>query len=162
MVLDEGAPLPDFTLPTDDGGTLTNASLHGRAAVLYFYPKDDTSGCTSEARAFRDALPEFTQAGVAVVGVSVDPIASHIKFRAKHGLNFPLASDSEKALASALGLWVEKNMYGRKYMGMERATLLVDGAGVIRKVWRKVKVPGHVAAVLQAARHLAEQPPAAE
>ncbi|MFO1119061.1 MAG: peroxiredoxin [Rhodospirillales bacterium] len=162
MALNEGSPLPGFSLPTDDGGTLTNAGLLGRTTVLYFYPKDDTSGCTSEAKAFRDVLPEFTQAGVAVVGVSVDPIASHIKFRAKHGLNFPLASDSEKALASALGLWVEKSMYGRKYMGMERATLLVDGAGVIRKVWRKVKVPGHVAAVLQVARHLAEQPPAAE
>ena len=156
MVLDLGAPLPDFSLPIDDGGTLTNAGLLGQTTVLYFYPKDDTSGCTSEAKAFRDALPEFTQAGIAVVGVSVDPIASHVKFRTKHGLNFPLASDAEKSLATALGLWVEKSMYGRKYMGMERATLLVDGAGIIRKVWRKVKVPGHVAAVLQAARTLAE------
>lgn len=160
MVLDVGAPLPDFSLPTDDGGTLTNAGLLGQTTVLYFYPKDDTSGCTSEAKAFRDALPEFTQAGIAVVGVSVDPIASHIKFRTKHGLNFPLASDTEKSLATALGLWVEKSMYGRKYMGMERATLLVDGAGIIRQVWRKVKVTGHVAAVLQAACALAEQPAA--
>jgi len=156
MALNAGSPLPDFSLPTDDGGTLTNAGLLGRTTVLYFYPKDDTSGCTSEAKAFRDALPEFSQAGIAVVGVSVDPIASHVKFRTKHGLNFPLASDAEKSLATALGLWVEKSMYGRKYMGMERATLLVDGAGIIRKVWRKVKVPGHVAAVLQAARTLAE------
>lgn len=156
MALNAGSPLPDFSLPTDDGGILTNAGLLGRTTVLYFYPKDDTSGCTSEAKAFRDALPEFTQAGIAVVGVSVDPIASHVKFRTKHGLNFPLASDAEKSLATALGLWVEKSMYGRKYMGMERATLLVDGAGIIRKVWRKVKVPGHVAAVLQAARTLAE------
>lgn len=156
MALNAGSPLPDFSLPTDDGGTLTNAGLLGRTTVLYFYPKDDTSGCTSEAKAFRDALPEFTQAGIAVVGVSVDPIASHVKFRTKHGLNFPLASDAEKSLATALGLWVEKSMYGRKYMGMERATLLVDGAGIIRKVWRKVKVPGHAAAVLQAARTLAE------
>lgn len=162
MVLNAGAPLPDFSLPTDDGGTLTNAGLLGQTTVLYFYPKDDTSGCTSEAKAFRDALPEFTDAGVTVVGVSADPIASHIKFRTKHGLNFPLASDSEKSLATALGLWVEKSMYGRKYMGMERATLLVDGKGVIRQVWRKVKVTGHVAAVLQAARHLAEQPAAPE
>lgn len=157
MAVSAGTPLPDFALPTDDGGTLTNASLLGRTAVLYFYPKDDTSGCTSEAKAFRDALPEFTQAGVAVVGISVDPIASHIKFRTRHGLNFPLASDTEKSLATALGLWVEKSMYGRKYMGMERATLLVDGAGVIRQVWRKVKVTGHVAAVLQAASDLAGQ-----
>lgn len=152
-----GTPLPDFSLPLDDGSTLTPASLSGRTTVLYFYPKDDTSGCTSEAKAFRDALPAFTEAGVAVFGVSVDPIASHIKFRTKHALNFPLASDTEKSLATALGLWVEKSMYGRKYMGMERATLLIDGTGVIRYVWRKVKVAGHVAEVLQVARELAAQ-----
>lgn len=152
-----GTPLPDFSLPLDDGSTLTPASLSGRTTVLYFYPKDDTAGCTSEAKAFRDALPAFTKAGVAVFGVSVDPIASHIKFRTKHALNFPLASDTEKSLATALGLWVEKSMYGRKYMGMERATLLIDGTGVIRYVWRKVKVAGHVAEVLQVARELAAQ-----
>ena len=161
MAVDVGTSLPDFSIPTDDGGTLTPASLLGRTTVLYFYPKDDTSGCTSEAKAFRDALPEFAQAGVAVVGVSIDPIASHIKFRAKHGLTFPLASDTDKALATALGLWAEKSMYGRKYMGMERTTLLIDGQGVIRRVWRKVKVAGHIAEVLQAARDLAGQPPGA-
>lgn len=157
MTLAAGTPLPDFSLPVDDGGTLTLASLAGQTTVLYFYPKDDTSGCTSEAKAFRDALPAFTEAGVAVIGISVDPIASHIKFRTKHALNFPLASDSEKALATALGLWVEKSMYGRKYMGLERTTLLIGGDGVIRHVWRKVKVPGHVADVLQVARGLAAE-----
>ncbi len=157
MTLAAGTPLPDFSLPLDDGSTLTAASLSGRTTVLYFYPKDDTSGCTSEAKAFRDALPAFAEAGIAVIGVSVDPIASHLKFRTKHALNFPLASDSEKSLATALGLWVEKSMYGRKYMGMERTTLLIDAAGVIRHVWRKVKVTGHVADVLQVARELAAQ-----
>lgn len=158
MPLDVGQPLPEFSMPTDDGGTLTRADLLGRTTVLYFYPKDDTPGCTVEAKDFRDALPEFSKAGVGVVGVSADPLASHCKFKAKHGLNFPLASDVQNTFGTALGLWVEKSMYGKKYMGMERATLLVDATGVIRRVWRKVKVAGHAAEVLAAAREAASQP----
>jgi thioredoxin-dependent peroxiredoxin len=123
--------------------------------VLYFYPRDDTPGCTTEAQAFRDALPDFTSAGVALIGVSADDIESHRKFKSKHGLNFTLASDTDAKLAQALGVWVEKNMYGKKSMGMERATFLVDRSGAIRKVWRKVKVPGHAAEVLDDARRLA-------
>jgi peroxiredoxin Q/BCP len=154
MPLDVGDKLPEFSMPTDDGGTLTCEGLLGRTTVLYFYPKDDTPGCTTEAKDFRDALPAFAEAGVAVIGVSTDPIASHCKFKAKHGLTFPLASDIGSTFAMALGVWVEKSMYGKKYMGMERTTLLVDAQGVIRRAWRKVKVAGHAADVLQAARTL--------
>jgi peroxiredoxin Q/BCP len=154
MSLDVGDRVPDFVLPTDDGGTLSNVNLQGKTTVLYFYPRDDTPGCTTEAQAFRDALPDFTSAGVALVGVSADDIESHRKFKSKHGLNFTLASDTQAALAEALGVWVEKNMYGKKSMGMERATFLVDRSGVIRKIWRKVKVPGHAAEVLDDARRL--------
>jgi thioredoxin-dependent peroxiredoxin len=155
MSLDVGDRVPDFVLPTDDGGTLSNVNLQGKTTVLYFYPRDDTPGCTTEAQAFRDALPDFTSAGVALVGVSADDVESHRKFKSKHGLNFTLASDPDAKLAQALGVWVEKNLYGRKSMGMERATFLVDRSGVIRKVWRKVKVPGHAAEVLDDARRLA-------
>jgi peroxiredoxin Q/BCP len=154
MSLDVGDRVPDFVLPTDDGGTLSNVNLQGKTTVLYFYPRDDTPGCTTEAQAFRDALPDFTSAGVALVGVSADDVESHRKFKSKHGLNFTLASDIDAKLADALGVWVEKNMYGKKSMGMERATFLVDRNGVIRKVWRKVKVPGHAAEVLDDARRL--------
>ena len=155
MSLDVGDHVPDFVLPTDDGGTLSDVNLKGKTTVLYFYPRDDTPGCTTEAQAFRDALNDFTSAGVALVGVSADDIDSHRKFKSKHGLNFTLASDTEAKLAQALGIWVEKNMYGKTYMGMERATYLIDRNGVIRKVWRKVKVPGHAAEVLEDARRLA-------
>lgn len=154
MSIDVGDALPAFDLATDGGGTLTTDALKGRKTVLYFYPKDDTSGCTKEAQAFRDAIAEFEAAGVAVVGVSADSPASHDRFKNKHQLPFTLISDSEKTLAEAFGVWVEKSMYGRKYMGMERATFLIDGTGVIRRVWRKVKVPGHAAQVLAAARDL--------
>ena len=155
MGLGEGDRLPDFVLPTDEGGTLSMVNLQGKTTVLYFYPRDDTPGCTSEAQAFRDALDDFTAAGVALVGVSADDPDSHRKFKTKHGLNFTLASDTDTSLARALGVWVEKSMYGKTYMGMERATFLVDREWVIRKVWRKVKVPGHAAEVLDAARRLA-------
>jgi peroxiredoxin Q/BCP len=141
-------------MPTDDGDTVKRADLLGRTTVFYFYPKDDTPGCTTEAKDFRDALPSFLEAGVSVIGVSADSIASHCKFKAKHGLTFPLASDTDSTFAKALGLWVEKSMYGKKYMGMERSTVLVDAAGVVRRVWRKVKVTGHVADVLRAAKGL--------
>jgi peroxiredoxin Q/BCP len=157
MSLGEGDRLPDFALPTDEGGTLSTVNLQGKTTVLYFYPRDDTPGCATEAQAFRDALDDFTGAGVTLVGVSADDLDSHRKFKAKHGLNFTLASDTDTKLAQALGVWVEKSMYGKTYMGMERATFLVDRAGVIRKAWRKVKVPGHATEVLDAARRLAAE-----
>lgn len=162
MSVDVGDLVPDFALPTDDGGIVTAAGLRGRICVLYFYPRDDTPGCTTEAKAFRDAIFAFAAVEVTVIGISADGIDSHRKFKNKHELTFTLASDSEKALAQALGVWVEKSMYGRKYVGMERATFLIDGAGVIRMIWHKVKVKGHVDAVLQAARALAgeDAPPA--
>jgi peroxiredoxin Q/BCP len=152
--LKPGDKAPAFNLPTDNAGAVSLAGLKGNAAVLYFYPKDDTSGCTLEARDFSKAAKAFKVAGAAVIGVSKDSVTSHNKFKAKHKLAFTLASDKELKVAKAYGVWVEKSMYGRKYMGMERATFLIDGKGVIRKIWRKVKVPGHVADVLAAAKEL--------
>ena len=154
MSHDVGERLPDFSLPTDGGGTLTTASLSGKKVVLYFYPKDDTSGCTKEAHAFRDMADAFAAAGATIVGVSKDSVASHDKFKKKHSLPFALVSDEEGHLCNALGVWVQKSMYGKSYMGIERTTFLVDKAGVIRRVWRKVKVPGHAAEVLAAAQDL--------
>jgi peroxiredoxin Q/BCP len=153
MTVKVGDAAPDFDLPGDDGPIALSA-LKGKTMVLYFYPKDDTSGCTSEAKAFTDAADDFAAAGVVVVGVSKDTVASHAKFRAKYGLTPRLASDAEGAVTERYGVWVEKNMYGRKYMGIERATFLIDGAGIVRRIWRKVKVPGHAAEVLAAARTL--------
>ena len=152
--LKPGDQAPDFTLQTDGGATLSLKQLRGKAVILYFYPKDDTSGCTTEACGFRDALPDFSKATATVVGVSRDSAASHDKFKRKHGLTFALAADVEGTVCEAYGTWVEKSMYGRKYMGIERATFLIDGKGAIRQIWRKVKVPGHVAEVLAAARSL--------
>jgi peroxiredoxin len=154
MAIDTGDPLPEFDLPTDGGGRLTLADLRGRTTVLYFYPKDDTPQCTKQAEAFRDAAGDYAAAGVTLVGVSADPVASHDKFKAKRSLPFTLVSDAETTLAQAVGVWVEKSMYGKKYMGVERATFLVDGSGTVRRVWRKVKVPGHAAEVLAAAKDL--------
>ena len=150
MTVDAGDRAPDFKLPTDGGGHISLSALKGKTVVLYFYPKDDTSGCTKEAMGFRDALPAFERAGAAVIGVSRDSAARHDKFKAKYELNFPLVSDEEGTLCTAYGVWVEKSMYGRKYMGIERATFLIDGAGRVARVWRKVKVPGHVDEVLAA------------
>ena len=149
-----GDKAPDFTLPTDGGGKLSLKDLRGKTAVLYFYPKDDTSGCTAEACAFRDSLPDFSKVKAEMVGISRDPVASHDKFKAKYKLPFPLASDEDGKVCAAYGTWVEKSMYGRNYMGVERATFLIDGKGVIRGVWRKVKVPGHAEEVLKAAEAL--------
>ncbi|WP_207458071.1 thioredoxin-dependent thiol peroxidase [Azospirillum sp. SYSU D00513] len=151
---DAGTPAPDFTIPTDGGGSVTLSALRGRPVVLYFYPKDDTSGCTSEACGFRDALPDFTGVDAVVIGVSKDSVASHDKFKAKHELPFTLASDTDGTVCEAYGTWVEKSMYGRKYMGIDRATFLIDRDGIVRNVWRKVKVTGHVTAVLKAAKAL--------
>jgi thioredoxin-dependent peroxiredoxin len=149
-----GDKAPAFDMPTDGGGTVSLSSLAGRNVVLYFYPKDDTSGCTKEACDFRDSVPNFGRIDATVVGVSRDSVASHDKFKKKHTLPFALASDGDGKTSDAYGTWVEKSMYGRKYMGMERATFLIDGKGVIRGIWRKVKVPGHVADVLKAAKAL--------
>lgn len=149
-----GAPAPNFSLALDDGRTVSLADLKGKAVVLYFYPKDDTSGCTSEAKAFSELKAEFDAAGAVIIGVSKDSIASHQKFRAKYDLTVELGADPELETIQAYGVWVEKSMYGRKYMGIERATFLIDGEGVVRQVWRKVKVNGHADAVLQAVKAL--------
>lgn len=149
-----GATAPEFKLPRDGGGVLSMSDLKGRKVVLYFYPKDDTSGCTKEAIGFSERIADFEAAGAAVVGVSKDTAAKHDKFVEKHGLKVALVSDAEGDLCERYGVWVEKSMYGRKYMGIERATFLIDEEGVVREVWRKVKVPGHVEKVLEAVRAL--------
>jgi peroxiredoxin Q/BCP len=143
-----------MTVTASDGGNLNLASP-GQPLVLYFYPKDDTSGCTREAQDFTALAPEFAKAGVKVVGVSRDSMKSHDKFIGKYGLAVPLASDEDGSISDAFGTWVEKSMYGRKYMGMERATYLIGDDGTILKVWRKVKVPKHAEEVLKAAKGLA-------
>jgi len=134
--------------------TLALSRLKGKPVVLYFYPKDDTSGCTAEACAFRDSLPDFSKVKAAIVGISRDSVESHDKFKKKFGLTFPLVSDEDGKVCEAYGTWVEKSMYGRKYMGIERSTFLIDEKGVIRGIWRKVKVPGHAEEVLKAAEAL--------
>ena len=154
MALDVGQPAPDFTLPADGGGTVSLSAFAGKTVVLYFYPKDDTPGCTREACAFRDLLPDFSGAGAVVIGVSKDSPASHDKFKAKYQLPFILAADSETTLAQSYGVWIEKKNYGKTYMGMDRATFVIDGAGVVRAVWRKVKVDGHAEKVLAAVKGL--------
>jgi thioredoxin-dependent peroxiredoxin len=154
MSLSPGDAAPDFDLPTDSG-RVSLAGLKGKPVILYFYPKDDTSGCTAEALAFTAAAGDFAKAGVTVVGVSKDSAAKHGKFRAKYDLNIELGSAADDDTVERYGAWVEKSMYGRKYMGIERCTFLIDGKGVIRRVWHKVKVPGHAAEVLKAAQELA-------
>ena len=153
--LQPGDKAPDFELPSDEGGDVRLADLKGKIVVLYFYPKDDTSGCTSEAKGFTEAQADFDAIGAIVVGVSKDSVKSHGKFRQKYGLSVRLGSDVEGEMIQRYGVWVEKSMYGRKYMGIERATFLIDQQGVIRQVWRKVSVTGHVDAALAAARGLA-------
>jgi thioredoxin-dependent peroxiredoxin len=150
----EGEKAPDFELPTESGESLKLSSLKGKPVVLYFYPKDDTSGCTAEAKDFTRLAADFRKAGTEVIGVSPDSVASHQKFRKKYDLAIRLAADADKTVATAYGVWVEKSMYGRKYMGVERATFLIDGKGRIARCWRKVKVPGHADEVLAAARGL--------
>jgi peroxiredoxin Q/BCP len=153
-MLQAGDEAPDFSLESDEGETVTLSALRGRPVVFYFYPKDDTPGCTAEACAFRDQLPDFSKVKAAVVGISRDSVASHDKFKKKFKLPFPLASDEDGKVSEAYGTWVDKSMYGRKYMGIERATFLIDGNGVIRNIWRKVKVDGHADDVLKAAAGL--------
>jgi thioredoxin-dependent peroxiredoxin len=154
MSLEIGDKAPDFTLPTDGNGRVSLKELKGKTVILYFYPKDDTTGCTAQACGFRDALPNFAKTGATVIGLSKDSVASHDKFKKKYKLPFVLASDEDTAVAKRYGVWVEKSMYGRKYMGMDRSTFLIDGKGVIRGLWRKVKVPGHVDEVLKAVKAL--------
>ncbi|WP_339949890.1 peroxiredoxin [uncultured Albimonas sp.] len=149
-----GDAAPDFTLPRDGGGDVTLAGLKGKPVVIYFYPKDDTSGCTKEAIEFTGLGAEFEAAGAVVLGVSKDSVASHDKFKAKHELGVILLSDEDGAVCEAYGVWVEKSMYGRKYMGIERATCLVDAQGKVAQVWRKAKATGHAKAVLEAVRAL--------
>lgn len=149
-MISEGQKFPEFSLPDQDGTTHSSESLKGQMFVVYFYPKDDTSGCTVEACEFRDRLPKFE--GVRVFGVSPDDVKSHAKFAKKYDLNFPLLADENHKLCDAVGVWVEKSMYGKKYMGVERTTFLVDENGIVQKVWRKVKPQDHADEVLAAAR----------
>lgn len=147
-------PAPDFSLPVTGGGTVSLADLKGTPAVLFFYPRDDTPGCTKESIGFSEHLADFEAAGAKVFGISRDTMAKHDKFTVKHDLTVPLLSDENGEMTEAYGVWVEKNMYGKKSMGIERATYLIDAQGDIAKIWRKVKVPGHVEAVLDAVKAL--------
>jgi peroxiredoxin Q/BCP len=149
-MISEGDRAPDLDLKASDGRTV-RLSSPGKPLVLYFYPKDDTSGCTREAQDFTALAGEFERAGAMVLGVSRDPMKSHDKFIGKYGLTVPLASDEDGRISSEFGTWVEKSMYGRKYMGMERSTFLIGADGKLLKAWRKVKVPGHAQEVLNAA-----------
>jgi peroxiredoxin Q/BCP len=151
-MLSPGVKAPDFALPADDGTTVTLAGLKGRKVVLYFYPKDDTSGCTKEACGFRDSWKDVQRAGAVVLGVSPDGIASHQKFKQKYSLPFTLLADADHRVAAAYGAWGEKSMYGRKYMGILRTTFVIDGDGRISRVFEKVKAEGHAAEVLAALR----------
>ena len=152
-MIDQGDKAPSLAVTASDG-TATDLASPGGPVVLYFYPKDDTSGCTREAQDFTALAGDFKSAGVRVIGVSRDPMKKHEKFIDKYGLAMPLASDEDGRISDAFGTWVEKSMYGRKYMGMERATFLIGGDGRVARAWRKVKVPGHAAEVLEAARAL--------
>lgn len=154
-----GDKLPRFSLPADDGSVVTNESLKGRKTVLYFYPKDDTSGCTKEACDFRDAFPRFGQTNARIIGVSPDSVESHRKFKTKYELPFQLLADEQRQLANAFGVWKEKSMYGRKFMGIERTTVIVDADGRVARIFPKVSVPGHVGQVEEALRELASPAP---
>jgi peroxiredoxin Q/BCP len=151
-MLQDGDKAPDFELPAENGERIKLSRLRGKPVVLYFYPKDDTSGCTSEAKDFSALAPQFRKAGAEVIGVSPDSVESHAKFHKKHALKVRLVADADKAVATAYGVWVEKSMYGRTYMGVERSTFLIDARGRIARSWRKVKVQGHAAEVLAEAQ----------
>lgn len=153
-MLDVTDAAPDFTLPRDGGTFVSLADLQGRPFILFFYPRDDTPGCTKESIGFSELLGDLNAAGVQIYGVSKDSVASHDKFVSKHNLTTPLLSDENGTLCEDYGVWKEKNMYGKKFMGIERSTFLIDSNGKIARVWRKVKVPGHVAEVIEAARAL--------
>lgn len=150
----QGESAPDFTLPRDGGETVTLSAQRPAPVVLFFYPRDDTSGCTKEALAFTQLAPEFAAAGAQVLGISKDTVAKHEKFRDKHALAVPLLSDAETEVCESYGVWKEKQMYGKSFMGIERTTVLVDAEGKIARIWPKVKVPGHAEEVLDAVRAL--------
>ncbi len=150
----EGQPAPAFDLPTDGGANVSLDALKGRTVVLYFYPKADTPGCTNEAKDFTDLAADFAGLGAVVIGVSKDPVKKLDRFKAKYDLNIQLASDETAGVTEAFGLWVEKSMYGKTYWGIERATVLIDGEGIVQRIWRKVSVKGHAADVLEAVRSL--------
>lgn len=154
MNVKEGGKAPAFSMPTDGDGQVSLKDLRGRTVVLYFYPKDSTPGCTTEASAFRDLMPDFSKIDAVIVGVSKDSVKRHDNFKAKYMLPFVLASDANGNVCERFDVWVEKSMYGRKFMGIERATFLIDTKGVVRKIWRKVKVKGHAEEVLAAAKAL--------
>ena len=149
-MVEPGSPAPDFTLPSDTEGDVTLSDFRGRSVVLYFYPKDDTSGCTRQACGIRDSLPRFDEVDAVVLGVSPDSVESHAKFRAKHDLNFPLLADEDHEVSRAYGVWKEKQMYGNTYMGIERSTFLIDADGVVQEAWRKVRPKGHAEKALTA------------
>jgi len=149
-MLDIGSKAPDFTAETDSGETISLKDFRGKKVVLYFYPKDDTTGCTKEACDFRDNFARLKRAGAVVLGVSPDPVKKHVKFKEKYDLPFTLVSDPDKTICGLYDVWKEKSMYGRKYMGVERSTFIIDENGKIAAIWRKVKVPGHVDEVLEA------------
>lgn len=153
-MIEISAPAPDFTLPQDGGDAVTLSNLAGSAVVLFFYPRDDTPGCTKESIGFSESLQEFADAGAQVFGISKDSLTKHGKFSTKHNLTVPLLSDEHAGVCEAYGVWKEKNMYGKTYMGIERTTVLIDGAGNVAQIWAKVKVPGHVEAVLAAVKAL--------
>lgn len=154
MAVNENEMAPDFSAPTDGGDSVSLSALKGKKVVVYFYPKDDTPGCTTEAIAFSDHIANFDAADTAIIGVSKDSVAKHDKFKAKHDLKVILAADEDGSLCEAYGVWVEKNMYGRKYMGIQRATFLIDREGKIARIWPKVKVKGHAEEVLAATQAL--------
>ncbi|MDH3739048.1 MAG: thioredoxin-dependent thiol peroxidase [Alphaproteobacteria bacterium] len=154
MSVSEGDKAPAFSMTTDGGGSVSLKDLKGQTVVLYFYPKDNTPGCTKEACAFRDLMPDFSDIDAAIIGVSKDSVKRHDNFKAKYELPFTLASDDDGSVCEAFSTWVQKKLYGREYMGIERATFLIDGKGVVRKVWRKVKVNGHAEEVLESAKAL--------
>lgn len=149
-MVEKGAPAPDFELPSDAHGTVRLSDHRGRKVVLYFYPKDDTPGCTTQACDLRDAAPRFEGIDAVVLGVSPDPVARHAKFRAKYDLEFPLLADEEHAVAETYGVWKEKKLYGRTFMGIERSTFLIDEEGVVLEAWRKVRPKGHAERVVEA------------
>ena len=148
-MVEKGDMAPDFELPADDGSKVKLSSLRGRKVVLYFYPKDDTSGCTLQACDLRDQMPRIEERNAVVLGVSPDPVSSHKKFKSKYGLNFPLLADEDTQVAQAYGVWKEKSMYGRTYMGIERSTFIIDEKGRVQEAWRKVKPADHAKGVLE-------------
>lgn len=154
MTLNIGDAAPTFSLPADDNTTVSLGDFKGKNVILYFYPKDDTPGCTLEACGFQESLALIQAENAVVLGVSKDSIASHQKFKTKHALTFPLLSDSDGTLCAAYGTWIEKSMYGKKYMGIDRATFIIDTSGVVTEIWRGVKVAGHIKAVLDALKKL--------